>query len=224
MKDALISYENHENFKHQKTKYQTNINDRNSKFKNWKNNARHPISDCNVLIIVICNFKIVCNLGIVIWDFSAVSRKKIASIWISWIWLWRYLEKSAFMIDYLSILRLNRMVAFTGSKVQGFKVAFSSLDSIWDAYLRQKRQLRQAWSKIWSQIGIYLGKWAFLTRISDLSFFVLNPLAQTWIYVAQLFRFIFGNLTRAVIWSHKSHSPRRRLEAYATSRLPARRA
>jgi hypothetical protein len=34
--------------------------------------------------------------------------------------------------------------AFTGSKVQGFKVAFSSLDWIWDAYLQEKRQLRQA--------------------------------------------------------------------------------
>jgi len=33
---------------------------------------------------------------------------------------------------------------FTGSKVQGFKVPFSSLDCIWDAYLREKRQLRQA--------------------------------------------------------------------------------
>jgi len=37
--------------------------------------ARHPISDLNVLIIGICNFDIVCNLSIVIWDFSAVSGK-----------------------------------------------------------------------------------------------------------------------------------------------------
>jgi hypothetical protein len=45
-----------------------------------------------------------------------------------------------------------------GSKVQGFKVVFSSLVCIWDAYLREKRQLRQAQSKIWSQIGNYLAK------------------------------------------------------------------
>ncbi len=43
------------------------------------------------------------------------------------------------------------------------------------------------------------------------AFFVLNPLAQTWFYVAQLFIFIFGRLTRTVIWFYKSHSPRRRL-------------
>ena len=36
---------------------------------------RHPISDCNVLIIGIYNFDIVCNLSIVIWDFSAISGK-----------------------------------------------------------------------------------------------------------------------------------------------------
>jgi hypothetical protein len=36
------------------------------------------------------------------------------------------------------------LYAFTGSKVQGFKVAFSSLDWIWDAYLQEKRQRRQA--------------------------------------------------------------------------------
>jgi len=35
--------------------------------------ARHLISDRNVLVIGICNFDIVCNLSIVIWDFSAVS-------------------------------------------------------------------------------------------------------------------------------------------------------
>ncbi len=33
------------------------------------------ISDGNVLIIGICNFDIVCNLSIVIWDFSEVSSK-----------------------------------------------------------------------------------------------------------------------------------------------------
>jgi len=37
--------------------------------------ARHPISDWNVWIIGICNFDIVCNLSIVIWNFSAVSGK-----------------------------------------------------------------------------------------------------------------------------------------------------
>ena len=35
--------------------------------------ARNPISDCNVLIIGICNFGIVCNLSIAIWDFRALS-------------------------------------------------------------------------------------------------------------------------------------------------------
>ncbi len=30
------------------------------------------------------------------------------------------------------------------SRVQGFKVPFSSPDCIWDAYLKEKRQLRQA--------------------------------------------------------------------------------
>ena len=35
-----------------------------------------------------------------------------------------------------------------GSKVQEFKVAFSSLDCIWDAYLQKKRQFRQAKFKI----------------------------------------------------------------------------
>ena len=44
------------------------------------------------------------------------------------------------------------------SKVQGFKVVFSSLDYILDAYLREKRRLRQASSKIWSQICNKLGK------------------------------------------------------------------
>jgi hypothetical protein len=38
----------------------------------------------------------------------------------------------------------DNLYAFTGSKVQGFKVVFSSLDWIWDAYLQEKRQLRQA--------------------------------------------------------------------------------
>ncbi len=32
------------------------------------------INDCNVLIIGICYFDIVCYLSIVIWDFSAVSE------------------------------------------------------------------------------------------------------------------------------------------------------
>ncbi len=35
------------------------------------------ISDGNVLIIGICNFDTVCNLSIVIWDFSHVSGKAI---------------------------------------------------------------------------------------------------------------------------------------------------
>ena len=37
--------------------------------------AIHPISDRNVLVIGIFNFDIVCNLSIVIWDFSTVSGK-----------------------------------------------------------------------------------------------------------------------------------------------------
>ena len=57
---------------------------------------------------------------------------------------------------------------FKGSEVQRFKGPFSSLDCIWDAYLREKRQLRQAQSKIWSQIGGYLGKRAFSTRTSGI--------------------------------------------------------
>jgi hypothetical protein len=40
------------------------------------------------------------------------------------------------------------------SRVQRFKVAFSPLDWIWDAYLREKRQPRQGESKTWSQIAI----------------------------------------------------------------------
>ena len=38
-----------------------------TKIQNRWNNARNPISDCNVLIIGIC------NLSFVIWDFSAIS-------------------------------------------------------------------------------------------------------------------------------------------------------
>ena len=45
-----------------------------------------------------------------------------------------------------------------GFKGSGFKVAISPLDCIWNADLRQKRMLRQAQFKIWSQIGNYLGK------------------------------------------------------------------
>ncbi len=37
--------------------------------------ARHRISDRNVLVIEICDFDIVWNLSIVIWDFSAVIGK-----------------------------------------------------------------------------------------------------------------------------------------------------
>ena len=33
------------------------------------------MSDRNVLVIGICDFDIVCNLSIVIWDFSAVTGK-----------------------------------------------------------------------------------------------------------------------------------------------------
>ncbi len=62
-------------FQAPKYKSQTNINDRNSKFKTDRMMSRYPISDWNVLAIGICNFDIVCNLIIVIWDFNAVSGK-----------------------------------------------------------------------------------------------------------------------------------------------------
>jgi len=42
------------------------------KIQNRLKNARYPISDCNVLVIEICNFDIICNLSIEIWDFSAL--------------------------------------------------------------------------------------------------------------------------------------------------------
>jgi hypothetical protein len=54
---------------------QVNLNNQNSKFKTVRMTAIHPISDRNVLVIGIFNFDIVCNLSIVIWDFSAVSGK-----------------------------------------------------------------------------------------------------------------------------------------------------
>jgi len=62
-------------FQAPKYKSQTNTNDLNSKFKTDRMTARHTITDWNVLVIEICNFDIVCNLSIVIWDFSAVSGK-----------------------------------------------------------------------------------------------------------------------------------------------------
>ena len=37
---------------------------------------------------------------------------------------------------------IKRKVTVHGSKVQGFKVPFSSTGYIWDAYLREKRQFR----------------------------------------------------------------------------------
>jgi hypothetical protein len=53
----------------------------------------------------------------------------------------------------LFLLPVFFVETFTGSKVQGFKVPFSSLGCIWDAHLREKRQFRQVQSKIWSQLG-----------------------------------------------------------------------
>jgi hypothetical protein len=41
-----------------------------------------------------------------------------------------------------------------GSKVQGFKVPPSSLDCIWNAYLRENRQLRQAYPKFGAKLAI----------------------------------------------------------------------
>jgi len=55
-------------------------------------------------------------------------------------------------------VRAQLKIGFHGFKGSGFKVPFSSLDCIWDAVLREKRQLRQAKSKIWRQIGNYLKK------------------------------------------------------------------
>jgi len=48
--------------------------------------------------------------------------------------------------DRLMKVLLNCEVLNKGnrSRVQGFKVPFLSPDGIWDAYLREKRQLRQA--------------------------------------------------------------------------------
>jgi hypothetical protein len=53
---------------------------------------------------------------------------------------------------------IDIFIGVHGFKGLGFKVAFSSLDYIWNGYLREKHQLRQAKSKIWNQIGNYLGK------------------------------------------------------------------
>jgi hypothetical protein len=44
---------------------------------------------------------------------------------------------------FKAVLTFSDMWPPTGSKVQGFKVAFSTLDCIWDVYLQKKRQLRQ---------------------------------------------------------------------------------
>jgi len=43
-------------------------------------------------------------------------------------------------VEKLKEVPLKPRKAFTGSKVQGFKVPFLSPDCIWDAYLREKRQ------------------------------------------------------------------------------------
>jgi hypothetical protein len=53
-------------------------------------------------------------------------------------------ERNCFTRTSVKAGRRYRGRAFKGSKVQGFKVAFLSLDCIWDAYLQEKRQLRQA--------------------------------------------------------------------------------
>jgi hypothetical protein len=54
------------------------------------------------------------------------------------------LDAGFWMLDNSCILSF-----FVGvQRVQGFKVPFSSLDCIWDAYFREKRQLRQVYSKI----------------------------------------------------------------------------
>ncbi len=58
-----------------KYKSQTNNNDRSSKFKTVKITAIHPISDWYGFVIRICNFDIVYDLSIVIWDFRVVYGK-----------------------------------------------------------------------------------------------------------------------------------------------------
>ena len=58
-----------------KYKSQTNINDRNSKFKTDRMTARYSITDWNVLVIGIFNFNSICNLSIVNWIFSALYQK-----------------------------------------------------------------------------------------------------------------------------------------------------
>ena len=47
------------------------------------------------------------------------------------------------------------------SQVQGFKVLFSSLDCIFDAYLRETRQLRQANPKLAAKLAIVWEKEQF---------------------------------------------------------------
>ncbi len=46
-----------------------------TEIQNKQNKAKTPMRECNVLIIGICNFDIICNLSIVIWDFSEVCSK-----------------------------------------------------------------------------------------------------------------------------------------------------
>ena len=59
------------------TKIQISNNYQCPKFKiqNRLNNVRHPIRDCNVLVIGIFRFGIVCNLSIGIWDLNVLSEK-----------------------------------------------------------------------------------------------------------------------------------------------------
>ena len=48
----------------------------------------------------------------------------------------------------------EKNVGVCGFKGSGFKVPFLSLDFIWNAYLREKRQLRQAQSKFEASLAI----------------------------------------------------------------------
>jgi len=72
---AVIALGSISKFQAPKYKFQTNLNDRNSKFKTDRMTAIHRISCREVLVIGNWNFDIIWNLSIVIWDLSAVSGK-----------------------------------------------------------------------------------------------------------------------------------------------------
>jgi hypothetical protein len=65
--------------------------------------------------------------------------------------------------------------AFAGSKVQGFKVAFSSLDCIWDAFLREKVNFIRPNSEFRAKLAIIWENEHFQREFRVFNaFFVLN--------------------------------------------------